>query len=212
MWETKKSRRIKIMLLIIVGVFLLLILRIAWMQILQGAQYKKIAEANRIRQISIAAPRGSLYDRTGALLVGNRPAFAISIIPIEYSSDQTTTALLADITKVSVEQIQKMLGEGAEFPLTPVRIKRDADAQMIARVEEQKAYLKGVIIETMPVRQYVYKELAAQVFGYVGGISEEEYAKKKAEGYSPSDLIGKDGLERECKVFYAVWKEAAKLK
>lgn len=197
MWETEKSRRIKILTLIIIGVFLLLIARMAWMQVLQGAQYKKIAEANRIRQITMAAPRGALYDRTGALLVGNRPSFAISIIPTEYSRDQTVTALLADITKVPAAQIQNMLEKGAEFPLTPVRIKRDADAQMIARIEEHKAYLTGVIIEAMPVRQYVYKELAAQVFGYVGMISEEEYLRKKAEGYSPSDLIGKDGLEYE---------------
>ncbi|MCE5286296.1 MAG: penicillin-binding protein 2, partial [Pelosinus sp.] len=197
MWDTEKSRRIKIMTAIIVGVILFLVVRLAWMQVLQGAQYKKIAEANRIRQILIAAPRGSLYDRTGALLVGNRPSFAISIVPTEYTSDPSVTAALADITGVPAAQIQKMLEGAKDFPLTPIRVKRDANDQMVAKVEERKGSLPGVIIEAMPVRQYVYKELAAHVFGYVGGISEEEYAKRKAEGYNPSDLIGKDGIERE---------------
>jgi penicillin-binding protein 2 len=197
MWETEKSRRMKIMLVIITVVIVFLMVRLAWMQVLQGAQYKKIAEANRIRQISVAAPRGSLYDCTGALLVGNRPSFAISIVPTEYGDDPNVTQLLAEITGVPAEQIQKMLEGAKDFPLTPVRVKRDADDQMVAKVEERKASLPGIIIETAPVRYYVYKDLAAHVFGYVGGISEEEYERHKAEGYSPSDLIGKDGIERE---------------
>lgn len=197
MWETEKSRRIKIMIGIIIGIFLFLVMRLAWMQVLQGAQYKKIAEDNRIRQISIAAPRGSLYDRTGELLVGNRPSFAISIIPIEYTNADNATPVLAAITGVSAAEIKRMLDGAGEFPLTPIRVKRDANAQMVAKVEERKGSMPGVIIETMPVRHYVYKELAAQVFGFVGSISEEEYAKLKPKGYNPNDLIGKDGLERE---------------
>jgi penicillin-binding protein 2 len=197
MWETEKSRRIKIMTAIIAGVILFLIIRLAWMQVLQGAQYKKVAEDNRIRQISISAPRGSVYDRTGELLVGNRPSFAISIIPIEYTNAENVTPVLAGITGVPAAEIQKKLEGSGEFPLTPIRVKRDANAEMVAKIEERKGSLPGVIIETMPVRHYVYKDLAAHVLGYVGGISEEEYAKHKAEGYSPNDLIGKDGIERE---------------
>lgn len=40
-------------------------------------------------------------------------------------------------------------------------------------------------------------DLAAQVIGFVGSINEEEYEKRKSQGYNPNDFIGKDGLERE---------------
>ena len=52
-------------------------------------------------------------------------------------------------------------------------------------------------MKPVPVRHYIYKELAAHVFGFVGSINEEEYATRKKQGYNPNDFIGKDGLERE---------------
>lgn len=197
MWEMEKYRRIRILTGIIIGVIVFLIVRLAWMQVLHGPQFKKSAEENRIRQITAPAPRGTMYDRNGAVVVGSRPSFAISIIPSEYTNPRDETPFLAEITGLTVDQVEKMLQDAKDFPYSPVRLRRDVDAAMVAKVEEHKYYLPGVIIEAVPVRSYVYKQLAAHVFGYVGNISEEEYAKRKRQGYSPNDLIGKDGLERE---------------
>lgn len=196
MWTTEKSHRMNIMTGIIVAVMILLICRLAWMQLVNGSQYKKIAEENRIRQITAQAPRGNIYDRNGALLVSNRPSFAISIIPSEYRNAHDETPILANIIGIKPEQIEKMLKDGEEFIYTPIRIKRDADPMMMAKIQEHKYYLPGVMIEAIPVRNYIYKELAAHVFGFVGSINQEEYAIRKKQGYKPNDFIGKDGLER----------------
>lgn len=196
MWDIEQSRRMRILAYIIAVVMCLLIMRLAWLQILQGPQYEKIAEENRIRQIVAQAPRGTIYDRNGAILVSNRPSFAISIISSEYTNAAVATPILSEITGIPVEEINKMLQSGSEFPYTPVRLKRDVDTAAITKVRERRYYLPGVIIEAVPVRHYVYNQLAAQVFGYVGNISDEEYAERKDKGYYPNDLIGKDGLER----------------
>ncbi len=197
MWETERSRRMRILTSIIIAVIIFLILRLTWMQVLHGPQFKKVAEENRIRQISAQAPRGSFYDRNGAVVVSNRPSFAISVVQSEYTNPAVETPILAEITGLTTAQIEKMLQEAKDFPYSPVRLKRDVDAATVARVEERKYYLPGVIVEALPVRFYMYKQLAAHVFGYVGNISEDEYAEHKNQGYSPNDLIGKDGLERE---------------
>lgn len=90
-----------------------------------------------------------------------------------------------------------MLKEREEFIYTPVRVKQDADSIIITKIQEHKQYLPGVIIEAIPVRHYVYKELAAQVFGFIGSINEDEYRIRKKQGYNLNDFIGKDGLEQE---------------
>lgn len=197
MWITERVRRINIMAGIIMLIIIVLIIRIGWMQLVNGPQYKKIAEENRIRQITAQAPRGNMYDRYGAVLVSNKPSFAISIIPSEYNNAYTATPILANILQVKPEEIEKRLKDAEEFMYTPIRLKRDADPMMIAKIQEHKYYLPGVLIEAIPVRSYVYKELAAQVFGFVGSINEEEYANRKSQGYNPNDFIGKDGLELE---------------
>lgn len=196
MWD-EKSRRIRTLALVVVGIISILILRLVWMQLVQGPQYKQISDQNRTKQITTQAPRGTVYDRNGAVIAANKPSFAVSIIPNEYTNQQQATALLAAITGVTEQEIQELLKDGSDFPYTPVRIKRDVDAATIAKIEERQYYLPGVVIEALPARQYVYGSLASHILGYVGSISQEEYAKRKEQGYRPNDMVGKDGLERE---------------
>lgn len=200
MWLTEKSRRITILTIIVCAVIALLILRLAWMQLLQGGQYKKIANENRTRTTYIQAPRGVIYDRNGVEVVGSRPSFAVSVIPAEYTNPQTATPLLASILGLPPQEITAMLSSAAEFPVTPVRLQRDVNQITITKLEERKDQLPGVQIEAIPVRHYLYQQLAAHLFGYIGRIDAEEYAARKEQGYHPDDLVGKIGLER-------VWEE-----
>ncbi|EAX47044.1 Peptidoglycan glycosyltransferase [Thermosinus carboxydivorans Nor1] len=200
MYDTELSRRMRILMFIIIAVIGGLVLRLAWLQLVQGAQYKKIADQNRIRQITAQAPRGTIYDRSGAVLVANRPSFAVSIIPAEYTNEQVATPLLAELTGVSAGEITKLLADSQDAPYSPVRIKRDVDDATVAKIKERKYYLPGVFIEAIPVRHYVYNGLAAHLLGYVGRISAEEYEARRNKGYSMTDLVGKDGIER-------VWEE-----
>ena len=200
MWDIEKSRRMTTLTVIVFGVMALLVARLAWMQILHGAQYKKIAEDNRLQKVYEQAPRGTIYDRNGAVLVGNRPSFAISVIPVQYTNPQVETAVLANLTNLTPVEIEAMIQAGQESPYTPVRLKRDVNQATLAMFEERKAYLPGVIVEAIPVRYYVYGKLAAHLLGYIGRINEQEFLDRKAEGYNPSDMIGKDGLEKAFEV------------
>ncbi|HWQ60788.1 MAG TPA: penicillin-binding protein 2, partial [Negativicutes bacterium] len=195
MWDIEKSRRLRVLFLLIIAVIGLLIVRLAWMQLFQGAQYKKIAEDNRLRRLYIQAPRGTIYDRNGAVLVSNRPSFAVSVVPAEYTNPEAATPFLASLAGLPPGEVETMLAAGKDTPYTPVPVIRDAGPDILAIVEERKAALPGVTIEAIPVRHYIYGQLAAHVFGYVGRINAEEYAARVGAGYNPSDLIGKDGLE-----------------
>lgn len=192
-----KLQKLRVLLLVAAGTILVLILRLGWMQLVEGPQYKKFAESNRIRKIASPAPRGIIYDRHGAVLVSNRPSFAISIIPSEYTRAAEATPGLADITGVPAAEIESSLARNQAMPYSPIRLKRDADESMIAKVQERKNDFPGVIIEAIPVRHYVYNELAAQVLGYIGSMSGEEYGEYEQQGYGPNELIGKSGLEKE---------------
>jgi len=200
-WELEKSWRISILSVVVCAVMAVLVARLVWVQLLEGPQYKKIAESNRIRKIYQQAPRGTMYDKNGAVVVGNRPSFAISVIPAEYSKPETATPFLAEVTGMTEEEITGLLQQGQQFLFTPVRLKRDVGQDTMIKIEEKKSVLPGVIIEAIPVRHYVYGEMAAQVFGYIGRISDKEYEERKTAGYGMSDLIGKDGLEK-------VWEES----
>ncbi len=65
----------------------------------------------------------------------------------------------------------------------------------VARVSEVLGDLPGVDVEVQPQRDYPQDARGSHLTGYVGAITEDEYEQRKSEGYSPNDVIGKDGLE-----------------
>ena len=59
--------------------------------------------------------------------------------------------------------------------------------------------LQGVNIEEESMRRYADSYCFANIIGYIGQISQEEYdalSKKEKEEYSKTDTIGKSGLEK----------------
>jgi penicillin-binding protein 2 len=76
---------------IVVVVFLILITRLWQLQILQGNKYRELSESNRLRIISIPAPRGILLDRNGFPLVRNSSYFCASIIFGEFDTSRRVT-------------------------------------------------------------------------------------------------------------------------
>ncbi|HXS14913.1 MAG TPA: penicillin-binding transpeptidase domain-containing protein, partial [Candidatus Saccharimonadales bacterium] len=62
--------------LILIGIAVLILLgRLFWMQVVQGGHYKNLSDSNRIRTLTIHAPRGIIFDRTGKPLVYNVPGY-----------------------------------------------------------------------------------------------------------------------------------------
>jgi penicillin-binding protein 2 len=63
--------------------FAIILFRLWFLQVLTGSQYVAQARVNRTRKVLVAAPRGKIVDRNGAVLVNSRQAIAVQIIPTQ---------------------------------------------------------------------------------------------------------------------------------
>lgn len=72
-------------------VFIVMGMRLYHLQVVQGETYRNQADANRFALEEIAAPRGVMYDRTGEILVRNRPSFEIGVVPEDLPFDDPET-------------------------------------------------------------------------------------------------------------------------
>ncbi|MGB5175701.1 MAG: penicillin-binding protein 2, partial [Thermoanaerobaculia bacterium] len=61
--------------LVLFGVFLLIAARFWFVQVVSGDYYLELAENNRVRELSLKAPRGLIYGRQGRLLAENVPSY-----------------------------------------------------------------------------------------------------------------------------------------
>ncbi|MDQ7819411.1 MAG: penicillin-binding protein 2 [Armatimonadota bacterium] len=190
------TRRLQAFSAVVAVLLGILLVRLWQVQVLQGAAYFRQSEDNRIREYTLAAPRGIIYDRRGRPLVANRPAFTVAVLPLELRDPPTVVSRLAALLGMPAAQIEARLRAARARPFEPVRIARDVDPTVVARIEENRLDLPGVIILADPVRHYLHGTRAAHLLGYVGEIDSDELAARRAEGYRPGDLIGKAGVEK----------------
>ncbi|MDD4601200.1 Peptidoglycan D,D-transpeptidase MrdA [bioreactor metagenome] len=191
----RSSNRLDVLALIVVLVIMLLIGRLVYLQVAQGAYYERLADGNRIRLIPIMAPRGIFYDRNGVTLVSNRPGFTVSIVPISGPVEENIILQISEILGVNPDIIRAKLAQHTGS-FEPIRIKSDVGPDIVTKIEERRSQLPGVVIEIQPIRNYVNNELTAHAFGYVSEINDTELEKLKPQGYKAGDIVGKFGLER----------------
>ncbi len=189
------AHRLDVLGLIVILVFVALVTRLGYLQVVQGGYYGRLADGNRIKLIPIMAPRGTFYDRNGVPLVSNRPGFTVTLVPISGPIPDEVIARLAGILGMDAAEIKAKV-DAQKGSFEPVRIKSDIGPDVVTRIEERRREMPGVVIEIQPVRNYINNELGAHVFGYVSEISETELEKRKADGYKTGDIIGKFGLEK----------------
>jgi penicillin-binding protein 2 len=205
--RARSTRRI-IGFLVFLGIALAAILvRLIQVQLVQGETFAAAARANQIELIPIAAPRGLIVDRNGTVMVRSRPSFVCALIPSEIADIDGTIRTLSGVLRISEPKLwQRLLHHrGVNYrsfaevqtyePYGPVILASDLNPAQMARLGEDESTLPGVDLEEQPVRNYPMGTDGAAMFGYVGAITEEEYAARKNEGYSPNDVVGKDGLE-----------------
>lgn len=90
--------RVGIVAGIALAFFAIILFRLWFLQILSGDEFLARANDNRLRSIKIVAPRGAIQDRTGKVIVDNRPGLAVGIRRMDVSEEQLpvcSTALRA---------------------------------------------------------------------------------------------------------------------
>ena len=95
------KKRLLLLLLVITAVFAILLARLIFLQIIEGADYLRLSANNCIRLQDIDPLRGLIFDRSGKCLVENRPSFDLNIIPNDAGNVDDTLYTLAEITGFS---------------------------------------------------------------------------------------------------------------
>jgi penicillin-binding protein 2 len=172
-------------------------IKLAVLQVTDGAKLAGLARANSVHRIVLMADRGIIYDRHGAPLVANSPIWSLEVTPAAMPADARLRALelseLARITGVPEETLAGALV--AADPYGPVRIGPDlSQAQQLA-INERLLELPGAAIARHAVRTYVDPLIFGHVLGYVGPVDEAELQRLKPLGYQPGEVVGKVGVE-----------------
>jgi penicillin-binding protein 2 len=177
--------------------FLILVGQLWYLQVLEGGHFLEASDKNRIRVRPIAAPRGILFDRHGLPLVDNRPSFTLSLMPRELDRDpvkrDAVLGRVASLLQIPFEDLVDVASRVPADSLQPVRVRRGLTLEDVAKVEEWKLELPGIIVEVEPQRAYPTSRFAAHLLGYVREANDEQLKQGR---YHRGDMVGQTGLER----------------
>ncbi len=165
-------------------------------QVVQHAKFKEMAENNHQRTLTLRAPRGIIFDRTGRLLVENRNSFNISIVREHTKDLDRTIRTLASVTGVDEKVVRETVDRQRREPTyRPIVIIQDATLSQVAAVTARRLdfELPDVLVQEVPTREYPDQAMAAHLIGYVGEASEDQVS---ADRLASGSIVGQFGIER----------------
>jgi penicillin-binding protein 2 len=177
--------------------FVVLLIRLIYLQVVMGDEYRRLSLNNSIRLQSIDPPRGRLYDRNGDLLVDNRPSFDVNVTlkdaePLNETLEKLSRHLQTPVEKL-LFKIKQTQGASAYKPLL---LKQDVGRDTLAAIEVNKFDLPGVSVNVNLRRQYIHERNAAHLIGYLSEISPDDLKSGSYPDCRSGDLIGKFGAEK----------------
>ncbi len=181
----------------VTAAFVVIFLRLFYLQVIEGEEFRRLSENNCIRLQSVEYPRGLIFDRNGILLVDNRPSFNLSIVLNDARPVESTIAKLSQYINVPAGELtSKADSIKGISSYRPVLLKQDIGRDALAAVEAHKYDLPGVSVDVQPKRYYPYRNTAAHLIGYLSEINSVELKDEKYIRNKPGDFIGKSGIEK----------------
>ena len=182
-------------LMIVCGIvaFIVLGFQLFRLQVLKHDEIESLAIGQQVRETSVSASRGTIYDRNGKILAASADVSTIFISPAEIAKNDEDPVLIAqglsEILGVDYAKILEMTQDTSSWYKT---VARKVEDDLTEKVREFKSEhnLIGVKIESDTKRYYPYGSLASHVIGFVGT---ENYGLSGIESYYDDVLSGVDG-------------------
>ena len=173
-----------------------LVARLVWLQVTRYDHFADLAQGNRVRIEPLPAPRGMIYDRAGAVLAENRPAYQLELVREQVPDLEATLAGLVGIGLLDaddLDQVRRAIRSRRPFDGVPIRLRLDEED--MARFALHRFRFPGVDIRTRLARHYPQGDIAVHAIGYVGTLSEADLQRVDREEYAGLSTIGKIGVE-----------------
>jgi penicillin-binding protein 2 len=197
--ETPFQRRsLDIFWYLIVFLIILIFGRVFYLDIVRGAHYTELSRGNRIRSMTIKAPRGKILDKFGNVLVRNVPSIDVIIVPrgLPENPDERRAVAKKISSLLNLEEgnVEAAIESQDRKSFQAVLLQENITQEQALILAEKAQDLPGVALENTAIRSYENSLIFSSLIGYDGKITREELAKNP--GYSMTDYIGKTGLEK----------------
>ncbi len=182
--------------LILFGAFLLLIGSFFRVQVLEHERFRLRAESNRLRPVPMTAARGIIYDRHGEIIAETVPGYSVALLASREDSLRSVLVRFGHLVPLDSGDVDEVIERFREARYQPAQVLGNASLNEVSRLEEHRAELPGLVVQSEPRRTYPKGRAVAHLVGYVGEVNEGDLKVDRFPGASLGVLVGRSGLEQ----------------
>ena len=161
----KQNKRIKIIMLIFFIIFLFVLIKIFYIQVIEYKKINTLANDLWSRNLPVGADRGKILDRNGKVIVDNKTVASLVVVPSQIKDKKDASKKISEILNVSYDEIYKHLSKKTSIERVHPE-GRNLDSDIADKINSLN--IDGVYLLKESKRNYIYKDLLSHVIGYTG--------------------------------------------
>lgn len=164
-FQYKQNNRIRIIMLLFFIVFILVLIKIFYIQVIEYKKINTLANDLWSRNLPVQADRGRILDRNGKVIVDNKTTAALVVVPNQIRDKEYAANKISEILNVDYEEIYEHLIKKTSIErIHPEG--RGLDSDTADKIND--LCIDGVYLLKESKRDYLYGELLSHVIGYTG--------------------------------------------
>ena len=165
MFQQKQNIRIKYIFLVSILIFILIIIKIFFIQVIEYKKLNSLANDLWSRNLTVQADRGKILDRNGKVIVDNETTLGLYIVPNQINNKEETALSLSKILNVSYEEMYKHVNKKTSIERVHPE-GRNLNIDVSNKIKELN--YDGVYLLKESKRSYPYNNLLSHTIGYTG--------------------------------------------
>lgn len=169
----KMWRRTLIVLIVMVALgFGLIVVSLIRLQLVDGAELQKAAVDQQLRDTTISAQRGTIYDRNMKPLAQSATVWKVVLAPAYIDKDDETlrrklSTGLADILRLDAEDIYKRTEGTSYYDVLKTKVETDVKDRLVQFIEENDLG-NTIQLQEDYKRYYPFGSFASTILGFTG--------------------------------------------
>ncbi len=156
------KRRIFTLMMCFMGLFMIMCVRLGYVQIIEGEKLQILAEEQQTRDRTISPTRGNIYDRHFNVLAQSASVATIGVVHAQIQDPERVAKVLAEHLSMDYDKVYKKVTKVVAFERIATKVDK-------AIADEIRALnLPGVKVDEDSKRYYPFNNLASQTIGFVG--------------------------------------------
>ena len=165
MFSKSIHKRIRIVLLVIIFVFIVIIGKVFYIEVIEYGKLNTLASNLWSRNLPIEADRGKIYTVDGEIVAGNLTTTSLVFIPNQIKDKEIVATKISEILGLSKEKIEEHLYKNSMMERVHPEGRR-LSYEIADKIEDLK--FDGVYLLKESKRYYPHDEMLSHVLGYVG--------------------------------------------